>query len=431
MNTLLRMKASYPRSFFLRFALGLFLLHNLVSGSDWPQWRGPHRDGTSAEKGLLGEWTKAGPKLLWKVTDIGSGYSTPAVVGDRIYLLANEGMEAEFVQAHAVADGKRLWRTPVGKVGGNPPQMNYGAARSTPTIEGPFLYALGSDGDLVCLQVADGRVRWRKQLRTDFAGKPGDWAYAESPLIDGNLLICTPGGDQATIVALNKTDGSIAWKCVTPEADQAAFASSVVSQVDGIRQYVQLLQKGLVGVEAKSGKLLWRFAKPTSPFNANIPTPLASDGYVYVGSAGAGGGAVKLTAKDGGISAEQVYFQAKLPTAIGGVIKIGDFLYGTTGQALLCTEFTTGKVRWEDRAIGTGSLCYVDGRLYIHGENGDVALVDPSPEGYREKGRFTPPDQPKHTVAMEKAWSYPVVAHGHLYIRDHGTFWCYDVKSRQ
>jgi outer membrane protein assembly factor BamB len=400
-----------------------------VMANDWPQWRGPQRNGVSQETGLLKEWPKEGPKLRWKATDIGSGYSTPAVVGERLYLLANEGMDREFVQALAVKDGKRVWQTRLGNVGTNVAQANYAAARSTPTVDGQVLYALGSDGDLARVEITTGTVRWKKNLRTDFGGAPGEWAYAESPLLDGDALICTPGGSQATMVALNKTTGEVIWKCATPEGDKAAFASAIAVETDGIKQYVQLLQKGLVGVDAKTGKILWRYAKPISRFDANIPTPLASDGYIYVGSAGTGGGAVKLKGKDGRVEAEEVYFGPKFSTAIGGVVKVGDYLYGTTGAAMLCIQFATGQVKWEERALGAASLCYADGRLYLHGENGDVALVEPSTESYREKGRFTPPEQPKRAGAMEKPWAYPVVANGQLYIRDHGMLWSYDVRA--
>ena len=409
-------------------ALNLCGIPLQAHSADWPQWRGPNRDGLSAEKSLLKEWPKDGPKLRWKLADIGSGYSTPAVVADRLYLMGNDEADSEFVAALAVKDGKRIWRTPVGKVGPNNPQMNFAAARSTPTVAGELLYALGSDGDLVCLEVSTGKVRWQKNLRADFGGKPGDWAYTESPLVDGDTLVCTPGGSTATLVALNRKTGQLLWKCALPEADNAAFASAIMVEGAGVKQYVQLLQKGLVGVDAKTGKLLWRYAKAVSRYGANIPTPLAADGYIYVGSAGTGGGTVKLKAKDGGVEAEQMYFESKLPTSIGGVVKVGNHLYGTTGQALLCVELATGAIKWEDRALGAASICYADGRLYLHGENGDMALVEASPESYRERGRFTPPDQPKHTRQMEKAWVYPVVANGQLYIRDHGSLWSYDLK---
>jgi hypothetical protein len=400
----------------------------LVAG-DWPQWRGPQRSGASQETGLLKEWPADGPKLRWKVSDAGSGYAAPAVAGDRLYLLANEGLEDEFVQALAVQDGKRIWRTRLGKVGNPKQNPNFPAARSTPTVEGEVLYALGSDGDLACVEIAGGKVRWQKNLRADFDGKPGEWAYSESPLIDGDALVCTPGGSDATLVALNKKTGEVLWKGALPEADEAAYSSVIIVEVGGVKQYVQLLQKGLVGVEAKTGKSLWRYPKAVSRYGANIPTPVAGDGYIYCGSAGTGGGAVKLKITDARVEAEQVYFESKLPTAIGGTVKLGDYLYGTTAQAMLCFEFKTGEVKWEDRALGAASLCYADGRLYLHGENGEVALVEPMPEAYRAKGRFTPSDSAKRVNPREKAWAYPVVANGHLYIRDHGTLWCYDVKA--
>ncbi len=401
-----------------------------LSAADWPQWRGPNRNGISPETGLLQAWPKEGPRLLWKVSGIGAGYSTPSVVGDHLYLLANEGLQNEFVAALAVRDGQKAWTSRLGSVGNPKQQPNFPAARSTPTIDGDWIFALGSDGDLVCLRRADGKIRWHKHLRTDFGGQPGAWAYAESPLVDGEAVICSPGGAQATVLALDKRTGEVLWKCALPEADEAAYASAIVVDIGGPRQYVQLLQKGLVGLEARTGKLLWRYGKPVSRYNANIPSPTAAGGCVYVGSAGTGGGAVKLVARDGGIVPQELYFSAKLSTAIGGVVKVGDFLYGTTAQSLQCIEFSTGQVKWEARALGAASLCVAGGWLYLHGENGEVGLVEPAPEGYREHGRFTPPGQPGHANPMEKAWAYPVVAGGRLYLRDHGTLWCYEVAAR-
>jgi outer membrane protein assembly factor BamB len=401
---------------------------NFVTASDWPQWRGPQRNGISQETGLLKEWPADGPKLLWKVSELGRGYAAPSVVGDRIYVLGNEGLENEFVQALSAADGKRLWSTRIGNVGNPKQNPNFPAARSTPTVEEDVLYALGSDGDLVCLQTGDGKLKWRKSLRADFGGKPGEWAYAESPLVDGDVLVCTPGGSDATVVALNKNSGELVWKCAIPEAGEAAYSSPIIVNAAGFKQYVQLVQKGLVGVEAKTGKSLWHYAKPTSAYNANIPTPFADRDRVYAGSAGTGGGAVKLKAKDGGVEAEQLYFNPKLPTAIGSVVKVGDFLYGTTGTTLTCLDFASGEVKWQERAVPAGAACLADNRLYFHTEKGDVVLVEPSPEAYKEKGRVTPPDQPKRLNQMEKAWAYPVVANGKLYIRDHGMLYCYAVK---
>lgn len=421
---------NFSGSFHLSVLL-CFLLFKPVSApaDDWPQWRGPNRDGISHEKGLLQEWPKDGPKLLWKITNAGSGYSTPSVVGDRLYLLGNEGLENEFVEALSVADGRKVWSAPLGKVG-NPKQMpNFPAARSTPTVDGDVLYALGSGGDLACVELAGGKVRWKKNLRKDFGGVAGTWAYAESPLVDGGKVICTPGGAEATMVALDKKTGDLIWKCAAPGGDQAAYSSAIIVDAAGARQYVQLLQKGLVGINAETGRFLWRYARPTSKFNANIPTPFASGNFIYAAAAGTGGGLARVKPKAGGIEAEEVYFESKFPTASGGVVKVGDYLYGTTGVTMLCLEFETGKTKWEDRALGAASLCFADGRLYMHGENGEMALVDPSADGYREKGHFTPPDRPERKDAMEKAWTHPVVANGRLYLRDHGRVWCYDIKK--
>ena len=194
-------------------ALGLILCVCVinVSAADWPQWRGPERSGVSKESGLLKQWPSGGPKLLWQVDDLGDGYSTPVVVGTRIYFLSNTGMDNEFVQARSTVDGKVIWTTRVGNVGNpnqNPP---YPKARSTPTIDGNYLYAFGSDGDIACLELKTGKIRWTKNVRKEFAGQPGEWAYAESPLVDGDLVVVTPGGPEATMVALNKKTGALVW----------------------------------------------------------------------------------------------------------------------------------------------------------------------------------------------------------------------------
>jgi outer membrane protein assembly factor BamB len=393
---------------------------------DWPQWRGPRRDGLSAETGLLSEWPAEGPKLVWQVKEIDNGYSTPSIVGDRIYLLSNKGMEDEFVQALSAEDGKQLWTVRIGNVGPNQgPQ--YPGARSTPTIDGEAIYALGSDGDLACLELSDGKVRWQKNLRSDFGGEPGNWAYSESPLVDGDAVVCTPGGKDATIVALNKATGEVLWKCALEEGDDAAYASAIVVNAGGLKQYVQFLQKGLVGVDSKTGKFLWRYENTAKGSPANIPTPVAHDAFVYSASGRGGGGLVELAASADTVDVTEKYFSAKLPTSIGGAVHVGDYLYGTNSSGMLCVDFATGDAKWQDRSIGPGSVCYAEGRIYVHGENGDVALVEASPDEYRELGRFTPPDQPDRGRA--KAWAYPVVANGRLYIRDLGTLWCYDVAK--
>ena len=414
----------------LQVALALCFASVSLSGADWPQWRGPHRNGISEETGLLKEWPKEGPKLRWQIKESGSGYSTPSIVGQRLYVLGNEGLDKEFVQALAVKDGSRVWQTPLGKVGNPNQQPKFPAARSTPTVDGELLYAFGSDGDLACLETSTGKLRWKKNVRADFGGKPGVWAYSESPLIDGDMLICTPGGSEATLVALNKKTGEVLWKAAVPGGDEAAYSSAIIVETGGVKQYVQMLPKGLVGVAAKTGKFLWRYDKIVSRYGANIPTPVAREGQIFCAGAGTGGALIKLKVNGEAVEPEQVYFSPKLPTAIGGAVLLGDYLYGTSGAGMLCVEFNTGNIKWEERALGPASLCFADGRLYLHAESGEVALVEPTPDGYREKGHFAPPAQPQRIEAMEKAWAYPVVANGLLYIRDHNLLWCYDVKAR-
>ncbi len=403
-----------------------------ASTSDWPQWRGPERDGISQEGGLLKQWPAEGPKLLWQVNDIGDGYSTPAVVGKRIYLMSNRGLENEFVQALSTQDGKVIWTTRVGNVGNpnqNPP---YPKARSTPTVAGNFIYALGSDGDLVCLEAKSGKVRWQKNIRKEFGGQPGEWAYAESPLVDGDLVVVTPGGEQATMVALNRKTGAVIWKSAVPGGDPAGYASAIVVQGGGRKQYVQLLSKGMVGVDAKTGEFLWR-NKEVAKGPAQYFTPVARNEYVYGGALGVGGVLVRLKLHEGGVAAEQVYFTRGLPNGIGGAVVVGETIYGTeAGATLVAAELATGKMKWQEKSIGWSSVAYADGHLYLHGMNGEVVLVEASPEGYREKGRFTPPAQPTKKQAgpfPEGAFAYPVIANGRLYIRDLGTLWTYDIKA--
>jgi len=402
---------------------------SLASAADWPQWRGPERNGVSKETGLLQEWPAGGPKLLWQVKDIGDGYSTPAVVGDRLYLISNKGMDNEFVHCLSAADGKEIWNTTIGKVGRNDgPQ--YPAARSTPTTDGSRLFALGSDGDLACLETASGKIVWKKNLREDFAGNFGKWAYAESPLVDGDAIVCTPGGAEATLVKLNKASGETIWKGVVPEGDNAGYASIIIVEAAGVKQYVQFLENGLVGLDAKTGKFLWRYDKTAQSSPANIPTPVARESLVYSASNRGGAGLVQLKGGTNAIDAEQVYATPRLPSSIGGAVLVDGNLYGTNSQGLVCADFATGDVKWQDRSIGAASLLAADGRLYLHGENGDVALVELTPEGYREKGKFTPPEiQPRGRV-NSKAWAYPVVANGKLYIRDLGVVWCYEVSAK-
>jgi outer membrane protein assembly factor BamB len=400
----------------------------VVQGGDWPQWRGPNRDGISKESSLLKEWPKEGPKLLWQVKGLGSGYSTPSVANDRLYIVTNEGLDDEFVKCLSTTDGRQLWSTRIGKVGEPNQRPSYPGARSTPTVDGDSLFVLSSDGDIACIEAANGKIRWQKNVRSEFGGKPGRWAYSESPLVDGDHVICTPGGESATLLALNKKSGDVVWKSAVPGGDGAGYASIVTGNIAGRKQYVQFVEKGLVGVDAKDGAFLWRYDRVGQGSPANIPTPVVFEDYVFAGANRTGGALVKITEKSGKFNADEIYFASKMPTGIGGVVKVGRELYGTSGRAMLCLDFLTGQIRWEEGAIGAASSLFADGRIYLHGENGEVALVEATPEGYREKGKFTPPDMPER--GQSKSWAYPVLANGRLYIHELGTIWCYDVSER-
>ncbi len=407
-----------------------------ASAGDWPGWMGADRTGVSQETGLLKQWPKGGPKLVWKAQDVGEGYSTPSIAAGKIYLMSNRGSNDEFAIALNVKDGSKIWEQRVGKVGPNRgPQ--YPGSRSSPTVDGDAVYVLGSDGDLACLDAAKGEVRWKKNLRSDFDGKPGMWAYAESPLLDGDALVCTPGGDKATLVALNKKNGETLWTTVVSgksigggrmamSSNMAAYASPIVATVGGVKQYIQILTGALVGVAAKDGKLLWRWDKMTGSTLCN--TPLFHDGYVFASALARGGftGSVllKLTATGESVKAEEVYNVKNLAVHHGGVVRVGDAVYGTTDGGLVCIDFKTGESKWQNRCVGKGSIAAADGRLYVRSEKGPIALVEASPEAYKELGRFDQPDRSK-----QNAWPHPVIAGGRLYLRDQGILLCYDVKS--
>jgi hypothetical protein len=419
-------------AFQLALCVGIAVISAAAQAADFPQWRGPNRDGISPEKGLLQEWPEGGPKLLWQKNELGEGYSTPAIAGGRIFLISNTGLDDEYVQALELKNGERIWKTKLGKVGNPDQRPNYPGARSTPTVDGDLVFAMSSDGDLVCVDAARGEEKWRKQLRTEFGGKPGIWAYAESPLVDGDMLIVTPGGKEATMLALNKKTGDVIWKSPTtlPEGEPAGYASTIIVHAAGMKQHVQFCGKGLVGLDPETGKTLWRYDHTAAGAAATIATPVAGGEYVYSGTNYTGAGLAKLSREGADWKADEVYYNKKdLPTAIGGSVLVGDYLYGTNKELTLCIDFKTGEAKWkEPRFISPASVLYADGRLYFHGqEKGDLALVEATPEGFKNRGHFTPPGIPDR--GSGKAWEYPVISDGKLYIHDWGTLWCYDIQA--
>ena len=365
--------------------------------------------------------------------------------------------EDEVVWARSETDGKEVWATRLGPaLTEGMPQGKEGAG-CTPTVDGERLYVLGLSGDLACLQVKDGTILWRRSLTNDFGGVLPTWRYNESPLVDGEKVICTPGGKDATIVALNKLTGEAIWKTAVPEPSGggpggpgggsgggrpgfrdsgASYASAIAIDFEGQRQYVQLTSKALIGVAASDGTFLWRYDRPANRMGINCSTPLHHDGLVFAASAyGAGGGSVKLSRDgNGGIKAEEVWFSKNMENHHGGMLVIDGGLYGSNGGNgggyLVCLDFQTGEVLWNERdpdkrRVTKGSVALADGRIYHRTEEGAVLLIEPNRKEYTERGRFEQPDRTR-----QPAWTHPVIANGKLYLRDQDLLFCYDVKAR-
>lgn len=386
---------------------------------DWPQFRGPNRDDRSSETGLLQAWPKEGPKQIWRVKGLGHGFSTVSVVGDRIYTLGNKDNVSK-IFALDRKDGKTLWTADVGEAGGN--------LGCTPTVDGDRIYALGQKGDLVCVKTADGSRLWNRNVQKDFEGARGGWDYCESPLVDGDRLLVTPGGKEATMVALNKLTGDTVWKCAIPlKSTTAGYSSIVIANVGGVKQYVQLLDGGVAGVSV-DGKPLWKYEK-LGPNTANIPTPVVLNDQIFATAGyGKGGALIKLTASGGDVKAEEVYYKNDLKNKHGGVVVVGDYVYGDTDDSgrPYCAEVKNGNVKWrrdhEGDGHGSASVTFADGRLYFEYENGVIALVEPTPDGYKEAGSFkVETDGP--------AWAHPVVSDGRLYLREGDSLYTFDVRK--
>jgi outer membrane protein assembly factor BamB len=394
-------------------------------------FRGPDRTDVSPDTGLLKAWPKGGPPLAWKAVGIGIGYSSVSVVGDQVFTMGDRD-DGCYLFAFGRARGEKLWQLKLGAAGGG---GGYKGPRCTPSTDGERVYALTPNGDLVCAEAKYGTQKWAKNLKKDFGGSSGGWSYSESPLVDGDRLIVTPGGGKATMAALDKTTGATVWSGLVPKGDTAGYSSVVVAHAGGVKQYVTLMANGLVSFAAADGKLLWRYGTDRDRFGgntANIPTPIVKGDQVFA-SAGYGRGAalVKVARTGADFSVEEVYWKKELTNKHGGVILVGDKLYGDRddGGNPWCAEFETGKVLWARKGGGEGrgsaSMTYADGRLYVRYSNGWVALVDATADGYTELGAFKVPNGKNDT------WAHPVVTDGRLFVRELNTLWVYDVRAKK
>jgi outer membrane protein assembly factor BamB len=387
---------------------------------DWPQWRGVDRTGVSQETGLLKQWPAGGPKRVWLYQNAGNGYSGPAIVNGKLYTLgtrdgseillildANTGAELRAVKLGQVLDDDR----------GDGP-------RGTPTVDGDRVYALTGPGTLACVSLADGRVRWQVTMQ-QLGGKIPRWGYSESVLVDGQRVVCTPGGSKGAIAALDKMTGKVLWQS-KEFTDPAHYSSVVPAQINNTPQYVQRSATHVVGLSPADGKLLWQTDFPGS--TAVVPTPIVKDNAVYV-TAGYGAGC-KMVRIGPENEITTVYQNKVMKNHHGGVVLVGEHLYGHGDLAWVCQDFQTGAEVWSHRGLGKGAIGYADGMLYCVDEgNGMVVLAEASPKAWKEHGRFKLDPQTKIRSSGGRIWTHPVISHGKLYLRDQDLIYCYDVKA--
>jgi outer membrane protein assembly factor BamB len=366
--------------------------------------------------------------LLFKATGLGKGYSSVAVVGKSIYTLGDLNDEV-FLFSLDRTSGKEKWKTKIGKGGAG---GGFAGPRSTPTVDGDLVFALTQTGDVAAFQTTTGKQVWKINMKDDFGGSNGTWIYSESPLVDGNKLICTPGGKTATMLALDKKTGKVIWKGVVPNGDSAGYSSVIIANLGGTKQYVQLMANGLVGFSAEKGELLWRYGTTDKRFGsntANIPTPIANGDNVFA-SAGYGRGAalLKFASSGGNFEPEEVYWNRQLNNKHGGVLRVGDRLFGDTDDRgePWCADFASGKLLWkrEDRGEGSASMTYADDKLMVRYQNGRVVMLDGKAAEYKELGSLKIPG------AGGDSWAHPVVVGGKLYLREKDNLFVHDLKGK-
>ncbi|MEK0449099.1 MAG: hypothetical protein RL088_1367 [Verrucomicrobiota bacterium] len=406
----------------MKTSLFLLALSATVSlAGDWPQWRGPNRDDISTESGLLKSWPAEGPKRVWLFENAGMGYAGFSISGGKLLTMGTRDGK-EILLALDANSGKELWASPIGDILGN----GWGdGPRSTPTIDGDRVYAMSGKGNLVCASLADGKVVWTVSMASLGGSTPG-WGFTESPLVDGKNVICTPGGNKGTMAALDKMTGAVVWQSAEI-TEGAQYSSIVTATVGGKKQYVQLVMQTLFGVDPANGKLLWRSSWPGR--TAVIPTPIVKGDEVFI-SSGYGVGCKKV--KISGTEATDVFMNKDLQNHHGGVILVGNLLFGHSDKAgWTAMDFADGSVKSTAKGVGKGAIAYADGLFYTLGErSGEVALMEASATGWNEKGKFTLSPQAAARNPKGAIWVHPVIANGKLYLRDQEFIYCHDVKAK-
>jgi outer membrane protein assembly factor BamB len=397
--------------------------------ADWPQWRGPDRDGVSKETGLLKTWPKEGPSRVWGVSGCGGGFSSVAVADGVIYGTGSaKGKNVAWAKKES--DGSPVWSTPYADGGAEP--------NSTPVVSGGKVYVLTTGGTLACLDAKTGKVVWTKSFTKDFGGEQPGWGYSETPLIDGDKLICAPAADKAAVVALHKDTGAVIWKSEINRTGGAGYASPIKATVGGVPMYITLLgdSGGVVAVHADTGKLLWQYTAINNG-TANIPTVVTRDDLVWCSTGYGDGGSALLKMKAEGkdkvtVTEVKRYRSNDLQNHHGGMVLVGDHVYfghaHNSGHPA-CVEFKTGTITWKESkgaAGGGGSAAVVaaDGMLYFRYQNGVVALIEATSDGLNVAGSFKEPER-----SGRESWAHPVIANGKLFLRDQDKLQCFNVKA--
>jgi outer membrane protein assembly factor BamB len=389
------------------------------AAADWPQWQGADRARVSNETGLLDQWPAAGPSVVWTATGLGAGYGSMAVAGDRVFVQGVRGRNSVVIALNR-SDGKEVWSKTLGT---SMDDDRGPGPRGTPTVDGDRVYVLSENGDLACLKT-DGTGVWQRNILRDFGGRQLQWLISESPLVDGAHVVVSPGGPGAGMVKLDKMTGKTVWTS-KDLSDAAGYSSIIGADVHGVRTYFTFTASAGVGVRASDGKLMFRYPNAAN-YVANVATPIFSNNKVFFSSAyGTGGALLDLTIQNGEVRAREVYFTRSMNNHHGGIVLVGGYLYGFNDSILTCLDFATGKMMWRDRSVGKGSVTFADGHLYVQSENNIFGLVEATPSGYREKGRFRIPDKGL------PSWAHPAISDGLLYVRNQDTVVVYDIKARQ
>jgi len=415
-----------------KLAVSLFLLvgvsfSGVAPAADapfWPRFQGLNGNGISSDTGLLKQWPEQGPKLLWTAQGIGSGYSGVTIADGLIYTTGN--IDDKTIITALDLDGKPQWQAENGKAW----TASKEGTRGTPTIDGDRVYDENPHGDVICLSAKTGEKIWSVNILEAFGSSNITWALAESLLIDGNHVICLPGGPQASVVALDKMTGQPVWKAASAEGDKAGYATATLVECEGLRIILTMTEKALIGVDADGGELLFRFEHRTR-YNVNATKPIYHDGHVFISSGygTTGSTLVKLSVDGKKVTVEQVWNSRELDNHHGGVILLDGFLYGAAHNfnngKWICLDWKTGEMQYAERGVGKGSLTCAEGMLYTLSESRDVGLVKATLEGHQIISQFETPEGPEGPT-----WAHPVVCGGRLYIRHGDSLYAYDVRAK-